>query len=355
MSRLELRDVSVTLGGKLVLEHVSLSAEEGEFLVLVGPSGCGKSTLLRVIAGLLSADSGEVHLDGERVDEREPKERDVAMVFQNYALYPHKTVRKNLAFPLEVARVAKDEIARRVEQTAASLGLTELLDRKPATLSGGQMQRTALGRAIIRNPRLFLFDEPLSNLDAKLRGEMRAEIVRLHQRLGITTIYVTHDQAEAMTMGTRIAVLEAGRVRQIGPPLEVFDRPAATFVATFIGSPAMNLVRGAVSGGEFALGPFRVPCPGVEKGDVMLGLRPQQLAVRRPSAPGVERARAFRARVLRVEELGSGALIEVELDGQRLLAASEGRSELAQGDEVELEPTAAPHWFDAATGARLES
>ncbi len=354
MSHLELRDVSVTLGKKRVLEHVNLSARDGDFLVLVGPSGSGKSTLLRVVAGLLPATTGEVRLDGERIDEREPKERDVAMVFQNYALYPHKTVRGNLAFPLEVARVAKAEIRRRVDEAAAALGLTELLDRKPGTLSGGQMQRTALGRAIIRNPRLFLFDEPLSNLDAKLRGEMRAEIARLHARLGITAIYVTHDQAEAMTMGSHIAVLEAGRVRQVGPPLEVFDRPATDFVGAFIGSPPMNLLRGSVRDGEFALGSYRLRCPRVEKGDVILGVRPQHVVVGSPGDG--QPAGLLEARVTRVEELGAGALIEGELGGQRILAAVEGRAEYAVGQGLRLElPSEALHWFDAASGQRLES
>ena len=275
------------------------------------------------------------------------------MVFQNYALYPHKTVRGNLAFPLEVARVPRAEVRRRVDETAAALGLTELLERKPGTLSGGQMQRTALGRAIVRNPRLFLFDEPLSNLDAKLRAEMRAEIIApASASSAITTLYVTHDQAEAMTMGSHIAVLEGGRVRQVGAPLEVFDRPATAFVGAFIGSPPMNLLAGPVSHGEFTLGPYRLACPGVEKGDVILGVRPQHVVVRAPR-PGV-RPGAIEAQVVRVEELGTRALIEGALGEHRILAAVDGRAEHGRGEALELElPAQALHWFDAASGRRL--
>ena len=355
MSRLELRHVSVALGQKRVLDDVSLAAADGEFLVLVGPSGSGKSTLLRVIAGLAPADAGDVLLDGERVNDLEPRERDVAMVFQNYALYPHKTVRGNLSFPLEVARVARADIARRVADTAAALGLGELLERKPGTLSGGQMQRVALGRAIVRDPRLFLFDEPLSNLDARLRGELRAEIARLHRRLGQTTVYVTHDQAEAMTLGSRIAVLAEGRLEQVGPPLEVYDRPRTAFVAAFIGSPPMNLLRGVVRDGGFELGPFRLPVPGVEKGNVLLGIRPQEIRLRPvEDVPAESAGVPVEAGVARVEELGAQALIECEVDGRAVRVVRTGRAGCRVGERIALElPRGALHWFDTESGRRL--
>jgi multiple sugar transport system ATP-binding protein len=242
MAEVSIRGLTKTFGDTVAVDDLSLSIGDGEFMVLVGPSGCGKSTVLRCIAGLEEADRGEIEIGGRRVDDLEPRHRNVAMVFQNYALYPHMTVAENLAFPLKMARVARQDRDVKVRAIAGVLGLEEMLDRKPRTLSGGQMQRVALGRAMIRDPSVFLFDEPLSNLDAKMRLEMRAEIARLHKRLGATMIYVTHDQAEAMTLGDRIAVMEEGVMQQVGPPMEVYRRPENRFVAGFIGTPPMNFM-----------------------------------------------------------------------------------------------------------------
>jgi len=356
MPRLKLERVAKRYRDTTVLHEVSFEVADGELLALVGPSGCGKSTLLRIVAGLVPATSGAIWLDGERVDQRTPRERDVAMVFQSYALYPHMTVRANLAFPLRLRGVARGEIARQVGETAEILGLTELLDRRPAELSGGQMQRVALGRAIVRRPKLFLFDEPLSNLDAKLRGRMRGEIARLHRELGITTIYVTHDQAEAMTLGSRIAVLEAGRLLQLGPPLEVFERPSTDFVATFIGSPPMNLVAGRVQAGIFTSGGFRLALAGVDQGPALVGVRPHDVALRPQGtgtpAPGHQE---LPARVGFVEALGTQTVAECELEGTRLLASAEGPQPWRTGQSVTVGiPSVALHVFDAASGRRMQ-
>jgi ABC-type sugar transport system ATPase subunit len=351
LAQLELKAITRRYGSAVVLDDVSLSVADGEFLVLVGPSGCGKSTLLRIVAGLVAASSGDVLLDGERVNDLEPRERDVAMVFQNYALYPHMTVRANLAFPLRLAGLPRERVREEVARAAGVLGLESLLDRKPGTLSGGQMQRVALGRAIVRSPRLFLFDEPLSNLDAQLRGQMRAEIAGLHRRLGITTVYVTHDQAEAMTLGSRIAVLEGGRLQQVGAPLEVFQRPATAFVASFIGSPPMNLLEGPVRAGGFELAGFRVPCSLVERPRVVLGFRPHEVRLRRGPGPSGEPG----AEVTFVEELGSQTFVYCTLDGRMLVVACEASACAPEvGERVTLEvPEGARHWFDRDGGARL--
>src|SRR6476620_7648527 len=235
--------------GATAVNELSITIADGEFIILVGPSGCGKSTTLNMIAGLEEISSGELRIGGQRVNEKAPKDRDIAMVFQSYALYPHMTVRQNIAFPLTLAKVKKAEIAQKVEETAKILDLSDFLDRKPAQLSGGQRQRVAMGRAIVRDPKAFLMDEPLSNLDAKLRVQMRGEIARLQQRLGTTTVYVTHDQTEAMTLGDRVVVLRGGVAQQIGTPDELYERPANIFVAGFIGSPAMNFFRATLDGG----------------------------------------------------------------------------------------------------------
>jgi ABC-type sugar transport system ATPase subunit len=354
MAELRLVGLAKRYAGGAVLQDISLEVASGEFLVLVGPSGCGKSTLLRIVAGLVAPSAGDVWLDGRRVNELEPRERDVAMVFQNYALYPHMSVRANLAFPLKLARVPRAEIRRRVGETAALLGLEPLLERKPASLSGGQMQRVALGRAIVRRPRLFLFDEPLSNLDASLRAEMRGEIARLHRQMGVTTLYVTHDQAEAMTMGSRIAVLEAGRLCQVGPPLEVFERPRTRFVAGFIGSPAMNRIEGRIereTGAEarFRSGDFSVPAPSTDKGRVVLGIRPHEVEL----DPPLERA--LLARAVSIERLGSQTLVELDVGGAHLVASREGHVPLEPGQELSVGlPPRSLHWFDAASGLRLD-
>src|SRR5919202_1027033 len=262
MAAVEIRNVRKAFGATQVIHGVSIDIEDGEFVILVGPSGCGKSTLLRMIAGLENITGGEIRIGERVVNNMPPKERDIAMVFQNYALYPHMTVADNMAFSLKLRRAPQAEIDSGVQRAAEILGLTKLLDRYPRQLSGGQRQRVAMGRAIVRDPQVFLFDEPLSNLDAKLRVQMRTEIKELHQRLKTTTVYVTHDQIEAMTMADKIVVMHDGIVEQVGAPLDLYDRPDNLFVAGFIGSPAMNFVRGKVAGGQFlADGGFRLPLP----------------------------------------------------------------------------------------------
>ncbi|TIU09012.1 MAG: sn-glycerol-3-phosphate ABC transporter ATP-binding protein UgpC, partial [Mesorhizobium sp.] len=290
--RVTLSDIYKSFGVVEVVKGLDLEIEDGEFVVLVGPSGCGKSTLLRMIAGLEEVTEGEIRIDGMRVNERAPKDRDIAMVFQNYALYPHMKVYDNMAYGLRNRGTPKDEIDSRVRSTAKVLELSALLDRRPRELSGGQRQRVAMGRAIVRNPQVFLFDEPLSNLDAKLRVQMRTEIKELHQRLKTTTIYVTHDQIEAMTMADKIVVMRDGRIEQVGAPLELFDRPANLFVAGFIGSPSMNLLKGVVCKGdkpvvEIAGTPFPIAAnSAVEDGrNVVYGVRPEHLEIHPDGVP----------------------------------------------------------------------
>ena len=281
MAAIELQRLTKTYpGGVVAVDDVSLSIGDGEFIVLVGPSGCGKSTLLRLIAGLEEASRGSIAIDGSDVTRLAPRKRDVAMVFQSYALYPHMNVRQNIAYGLKVRRTPKDETKRRVEEVAALLGLEDLLERRPAQLSGGQRQRVAMGRAIVREPKAFLMDEPLSNLDAKLRVGMRASLSQLHARLGVTTVYVTHDQTEAMTLGQRVAVINDGRVLQCDTPQRLYDRPANVFVAAFIGTPAMNLVEATVEGDEVAFAGFRLRLdpgrrPHGSRAKVILGIRPE--------------------------------------------------------------------------------
>ena len=353
MSRLELIGLAKSFGATTALAPVDLVVEDGEFLVLVGPSGCGKSTLLRLVAGLEAPSGGTIRLDGAAIDALEPGERDVAMVFQNYALYPHLSVRGNLEFPLRRRRTPRAEREERVARTAALLGLEPLLERRPHQLSGGQMQRVALGRALVRRPRVFLFDEPLSNLDAGLRHELRGELARLRRELGITSLYVTHDQAEAMTLGDRIAVFEAGRLLQVGPPLEVFARPAQAFVAGFIGSPPMNLWRVRVRAGRAAVGGFSVPCPGVEEGELVLGLRPHELEPVRAGRPAAAGEVRVPATVTAVEALGTQTLVECDLGDARLRASLDGPRDARVGQAVELRfALSSLHAFDPDTGAR---
>jgi lactose/L-arabinose transport system ATP-binding protein len=307
MATVELERVRKSFGAQTIIKDVDLDIASSEFVVMVGPSGCGKSTLLRIVAGLEDVSAGTIRIDGEDVTDAEPVERGIAMVFQSYALYPHMTVGENMTFGLRVTGVPAEEIARRLKEAARLLQLDAYLDRRPAQLSGGQRQRVAIGRAIVRNPKVFLFDEPLSNLDAELRVHMRIELARLHRRLGSTMIYVTHDQVEAMTLADRIVVLQAGRVEQVGPPLQVFDDPANLFVAGFIGSPKMNFLPARVADGEgrtllldgdegarVTLPQLRAP---LSRGqEVTLGIRPQHL---RPSDAG-----ALRVRPDVVEQLG---------------------------------------------------
>ncbi|MBT6491993.1 MAG: sn-glycerol-3-phosphate ABC transporter ATP-binding protein UgpC [Deltaproteobacteria bacterium] len=322
----ELKGISKSFDGTSVVESLDLSIADGEFLVLVGPSGCGKSTTLRMIAGLESVDQGDLFMGDERVNDVSPKDRDIGMVFQSYALYPHMTVAENMAFGLKLRKTPKEEIRRRVEKVAASLGLQQLLERKPSQLSGGQRQRVAMGRAIVREPRVFLFDEPLSNLDAALRVEMRAELSALHRRLGTTMIYVTHDQTEAMTLGTRIAVLHGGKLQQVDSPLDLFDRPVNQFVAGFIGSPKMNFIDGTLSSEhshfETALGPIENPWQGlsVEPGKrLTLGVRPAHISLERSSGP------RGAATVTMIEPMGWETRIHLETQGAQLIVQHLGQ------------------------------
>ncbi len=326
MAAVEFRDVSKRFGDVVAVDRLSLTVEEGEFLILVGPSGCGKTTALRMVAGLEQVTSGEIAVDGKVVNDLPPTDRDIAMVFQNYALYPHMTVAGNIAFPLRQQGVKRAEARQRVAEAARLLDIEELLERKPRELSGGQRQRVAIGRALVRRPKAFLMDEPLSNLDAKLRVQMRAELIALHQRLGITTIYVTHDQTEAMTLGDRVLVLDKGVAQQLDTPQRLYREPANTFVAGFIGSPSMNLVEGDASGGRLSAGPLTLDRPGAEAGRVLIGIRPEDF--RLAEGPGT-----FPARIELTEELGPETLVYFRADGLRLAqtpraveAQEEGRS-----------------------------
>ena len=356
MAEIKLTGVKKTYNKLQVIHGVDVAIADGEFIVIVGPSGCGKSTLLRMIAGLEQISSGEIAIGGKRVNEVEPKDRNIAMVFQNYALYPHMTVYENMSYGLRIRRMPVAEIRMRVERAAKILELMPFLGRRPRELSGGQRQRVAMGRAIVREPAVFLFDEPLSNLDAKLRVQMRADIAELQGRLGVTTVYVTHDQAEAMTLGHRVAVLKDARLQQCDTPRVLFDRPVNTFVAGFVGSPAMNLCRvECEADGSLSFGGVEIARPrglnGATGGrSVIVGVRPEALEL---ASEGVD------ASVEAVEELGSDAYIfcNAELaDGPaRLVARVEARRAPARGERVALRPSPEhePHLFDAVSGERL--
>jgi multiple sugar transport system ATP-binding protein len=355
MAAVRIKAVQKFFGSTQVIRGVDIDIADGEFCVLVGPSGCGKSTLLRMLAGLEEITHGEISIGGKVVNRVPPKERDIAMVFQNYALYPHMTVRDNMSFALMLAKQSKDEIASRVKKAADILGLDQLLDRFPRQLSGGQRQRVAMGRAIVRDPQVFLFDEPLSNLDAKLRVQMRTEIKELHQRLKTTSIYVTHDQIEAMTMADKIVVMKDGVVEQTGDPLTLYDRPNNTFVAGFIGSPAMNMVPGTarVNGGpariEFA-GGSTLPVPhgarAVDGQSVLYGMRPEHFSL----AEGA----GLPADVVVVEPTGADTQLYCRFNGQELTSLVRDRVSCRAGDRIELRPDPGrAHLFDAASGARL--
>jgi multiple sugar transport system ATP-binding protein len=358
MASITIRKLAKHFGATQVLRGIDIDIRDGEFVALVGPSGCGKSTLLRLIAGLEAADGGDILLGDRRINDTAPRERDVAMVFQNYALYPHMTVAQNLGFGLKIQGVARDEIARRVQQAAATLGLGELLARHPRQLSGGQRQRVAMGRAIVRQPQAFLFDEPLSNLDAKLRVQMRTEIKALHQRLGTTTVYVTHDQVEAMTMADRIVVLKEGRIEQVGEPLALYDRPRNAFVAGFIGSPAMNFIPGRLQqqGGaaphvltdDGLRLPLASASPSGTHGDrVLYGTRPENFTI--------DTARGLPADVVVVEPTGAETQVALRLGGHPVMAAFRERIDARPGERLALWPVAAKaHLFDAAGGQRLD-
>jgi multiple sugar transport system ATP-binding protein len=381
MAAIELEHVTKSFaGGVVAVDDVNLNIQDGEFMVLVGPSGCGKSTLLRMIAGLAEITEGTISIGDVDVTELAPPDRDIAMVFQNYALYPHMSVRENLGFGLSVRRTPKDEIARRVRDVASLLGLGDLLDRKPAHLSGGQRQRVAMGRAIIREPKAFLMDEPLSNLDAKLRVGMRASLAQLHARLAVTSIYVTHDQTEAMTLGQRVAVMRDGRIVQVDVPQRLYQAPCDLFVAALIGSPSMNLVEGAIEGDEVVFGQFRLPLaagrrPKAGTDRVVLGIRPEAFddaAFARAHLPRVT------VGVEVLEELGSDAFVFFRVAAPRVTVETRDAPDdeaglLAEDDSLftaRIDPASAArvgeslelafdpasfHFFDVQSGESLLS
>ncbi|MEJ2689512.1 MAG: sn-glycerol-3-phosphate ABC transporter ATP-binding protein UgpC [Deltaproteobacteria bacterium] len=377
---IELEHIGKTFeDGTVAVHDLSLTIADGEFFILLGPSGCGKSTILNMIVGLESVSTGAIRVDGEMVNDRDPKDRNMAMVFQSYALYPHMTVRQNMEFPLKLAGMEKDKVAQKVTRTAAILELEELLDRKPGALSGGQRQRVAMGRAIVREPKAFLLDEPLSNLDAKLRVQMRTEIRKLHRRLGVTMIYVTHDQTEAMTLGDRLALLQKGKLQQLGTPRDLYSAPRNLFTAGFIGSPAMNFLPAAVREGYLLLPMLQLPLREIAfTGDLpancIVGLRPEHIFV---VDSGRETARLlFQAEAGMIEWLGADAYVHFEIEsaiwpnlpamaaGQQSGMTSKGRLAMTvrlnpsrtihPGDHLELaiDPEKL-HLFDPGSGARL--
>jgi len=336
VSAVKLAGIRKSFGDNEIVKGVDLEIHTGEFLVMVGPSGCGKTTLLRLIAGLEQCDAGEISFDGQRVNEVPPRDRDVGMVFQSYALYPHLTVRENLAFGLMLRKLPPAEITTRVNEAAALLELSALLDRKPKALSGGQRQRVAMGRVIVRRPKLFLFDEPLSNLDTSLRVAMRGELARLHRRLGVTMLYVTHDQVEAMTLASRVAVFNEGVLQQLGPPLELYHRPANRFVATFLGSPSMNILPARRDGALLKGEGFTLPAPAEAAGELLVGLRPQELRI---GAEG-----PFSGEIEAVERLGFDGFAFLKTAAGPLVARFEGLVEV--GQTVRVQPLGdATHLF----------
>ncbi|QCL86991.1 sn-glycerol-3-phosphate ABC transporter ATP-binding protein UgpC [Agrobacterium pusense] len=360
MANISIRNVSKSYGALNVLRPFSLEIENGEFVVLVGPSGCGKSTMLKILAGLEPASEGQIFIGENEVTDLAPGDRDIAMVFQNYALYPHLTVRQNIGFGLKMRGTDKTEIDRRVDDAARILEVTPYLDRKPKDLSGGQRQRVALGRAIVRQPQAFLMDEPLSNLDAKLRVHMRAEIGALHKRIGVTTVYVTHDQVEAMTMADRVVIMQGGIIQQIAAPDELFNNPANLFVAGFIGSPGMNFLNAELRDGALTVFGQKVnlPAASARQGSVIVGLRPEHLVL--GDGPVT-----FSVRPTLVESLGSEKYVYVDAEGARVADGEEGRSKgliarvshsgnLRADEALQLgfDP-AQLYLFDAKTGARL--
>jgi multiple sugar transport system ATP-binding protein len=355
------RDLSLSFGSVSVLEHLDLDVTDGEFLVLLGPSGCGKSTLLNCIAGLIDVSDGQIFINGYNVTWEQPKDRHIGMVFQSYALYPQMTVRRNLSFGLRSARVPTDEIERRIARTAEILQIEPLLDRKPSQLSGGQRQRVAIGRALVRDVDVFLFDEPLSNLDAKLRSELRVEIKRLHQKLANTMVYVTHDQIEAMTLADRIAVMKSGRIQQLGAPHEIYSRPVNRFVAGFIGSPQMNFLAGELELGPppvLRAGDVRIPLDryafderGAAGGRCVLGIRPESVAI---GAAGSVLPFAREVEIEIVEPMGANTLVWTKLASTNFsfLVDSESRLKVGERITIGFDPVRAS-LFDEATGVRL--
>ncbi|SCM75303.1 Uncharacterized ABC transporter ATP-binding protein y4oS [uncultured Pleomorphomonas sp.] len=353
MAEVAIRNVRKSFGAIEVLHGVSVDIADGEFVVLVGPSGCGKSTLLRMVAGLEKITAGEVAIEGHPINDLPPKDRNIAMVFQNYALYPHMTVRENIGFPLRMAGTAPEEVARRVERAADTLGLKPLLDRHPRHLSGGQRQRVAMGRAIVRQPAAFLFDEPLSNLDAQLRAQMRTELKELLQTLGTTALYVTHDQVEAMTMADRVVVMRDGVIEQIGTPLDLYDRPVNTFVARFIGLPSMNLLPGIVlaeSGTILIDDGTALPCPAatwLPMENIVFGFRSETLAI--------DDTEGIPARVAVIEPMGGQTQVLFKFGSRDIVGTFSARIAVKVGQQVRLKPDMTlAHFFDAASGRRLD-
>jgi len=360
MANVTLKNVYKSFGKSEVIHGIDCDIKDGEFVVILGPSGCGKSTALRMIAGLEVITKGEISIDGKIVNELEPADRDIAMVFQNYALYPHMTVFKNMAYGLKIRRMPKAEIEKRVQKAAKILELSEFLDRKPQQLSGGQRQRVAMGRCIVREPKVFLFDEPLSNLDAKLRVQMRLELRNLHENLGITSVYVTHDQVEAMTLGDRLVILEDGYVEQIGSPLEVYERPASRFVAGFIGSPAMNFFNARLSAdgrlvelpGSDSLPLQNGSVAGYEGQEVVLGVRPEHFVLVKDNAG------ALQMTVDHVETLGADTLVHghVGKDKTFLTVRLPDIHHFQKGTDLQLvAPSEKLNLFDKETGKRIEN
>jgi multiple sugar transport system ATP-binding protein len=371
MAAIDLEDVTKRFGDHTVaVDSLTLTVNDGEFMIFVGPSGCGKTTALRMIAGLEEMTSGSIHIGGRLVNDLPPSRRDVAMVFQNYALYPHMTVADNIGFPLKKQKLSRREKEEKVAAVADLLSIRELLGRKPRELSGGQRQRVAMGRALIRNPQAFLMDEPLSNLDAKLRVQMRAELVSLHQRLGVTTVYVTHDQTEAMTLGERVAVLNRGVIQQVDTPQRLYRHPANVFVASFIGSPVMNFLQGRLDRDEVAIGPYRIPLPPetsarllARPDTVVVGLRPEDIV---PAGPGGE---SLPAEVAITEQLGPETIAYLRIPGvdviedlgERPVGLSgtvstrlEGSSDVRPGSRCDVAVRAERlHLYDPATGDSL--
>ena len=349
MADISLNNLTKSYGKTEVLHHVAGDINDGEFIVIVGPSGCGKSTLLRMVAGLETVTSGEISIGGKVVNDLEPADRDIAMVFQNYALYPHMTVAQNMGYGLKIRGMSKAEIRQKVEEAADILEIREYLPRKPRQLSGGQRQRVAMGRAIVRDPQVFLFDEPLSNLDAKLRVQMRLEIRKLQRRLGVTAIYVTHDQVEAMTLGDRLMVLNGGYVEQFGTPIELYERPASIFVAGFIGSPSMNFLPATASDGSVTLSNGTViQTGGNAQGSVTLGIRPEHLV---PADNG-----PFELQVELLEQLGANTLVHGYLNGTdtQVVASLNGVQTIETGTVLGFDtPGHDLHLFDGETGKRI--
>ena len=348
MAEIELRNLSKRWGSFVGVDDFNLTITDKEFLVLLGPSGCGKTTTMRMIAGLEDATDGEIMIDGICVNDLEPKDRDVAMVFQSYALYPNMNVYENIRFPLKVRGIDLASHDEKVRRASAMVELDEFLHRKPAELSGGQRQRVALARAIVREPNVFLMDEPLSNLDAKLRVSTRAQIKNLSHELAVTTIYVTHDQIEAMTLADRVVVMEKGIVQQVGTPTEIYDRPANAFVASFIGNPAMNLIKGEVKKGVFTAGPVEVKGLKAPDGMVTLGFRAEDASV-------ISKGGNIKAPIYSLELLGDATAVTVRIEGQLLTVRSDKNYRAEIGDHVSISvPKEICHLFDAKTGARIE-